>query len=105
MKFIITESQKDKAIFKYLDNQDLVVIGYGDNLYFVNSEEDEFAKIKFNDISKWCTIGRDLMNEIASFFSLTNIDSISVIADWVKSKLGEDFRTVDVEREIIVRYF
>ena len=105
MKYLITESQKDKAIFKYLDNQDLVVIGYGDNLYFVNSEEDEFAKIKFNAISQWCTIGRDLMNEIASFFSLTNIDSISVIADWVKSKLGEDFRTVDVEREIIVRYF
>jgi hypothetical protein len=105
MKLVITESQKDKAVFKYLDNQDLVVIGYGENLYFVNSEEDEFAQIKFNDRSKWCTISRDLMNEVASFFSLTNIESISVIADWVKSKLGEDFRAVDVYGEIIVQYF
>ena len=72
MKFIITESQKDKAIFKYLDNQDLVVIGYGDNLYFVNSEEDEFAKIVYVDSSdlirieneerKWAEIEQILLD-------------------------------------------
>ena len=105
MKYIITESKLNSIVFMYLDNQDFKKIFYGTNVYFVNSENDELAQIKFNYTSKWCTISRGLMYEVANFFSLTNIDSISVTADWAKSKLGGDFRTVDVEREIIVRYF
>ena len=44
-------------------------------------------------------------DEVANFFSLTNIDSISSIDEWVKNKVDDNPRTVDVEREIIVRYF
>ena len=105
MKFIITESKLNSIVSMYLDNQDFKKIFYGTNVYFVNSEKDEYAQIKFNYTSKWCTISRGLMDEVANFFSLTNIDSISSIDEWVKNKLDDNPRTVDVEREIIVRYF
>ena len=68
MKYLITESQINKVIFKYLDNQDFVYMEYGINCYFLNSEKDEYAQIKLN--SHRCTIDRKLMTEIASFFSL-----------------------------------
>ena len=103
MKYLITESQFDKVIFKYLDNQDFIRIQYGVNDFFVNSKEDTYAQIKFN--SHRCTIDRKLMTEITSFFSLKNIDSISYISKWVASKTGTNYRTVDVESDIIIYYF
>jgi hypothetical protein len=45
------------------------------------------------------------MSEVANFFSLTNIDSISAIDEWVKDKLDDNPQAVHVENEIIVRYF
>jgi hypothetical protein len=103
MKYLITESQLDKVIFKYLDNQDFVYMEYGINGYFLNSEKDEYAQIKLN--SHRCTIDRKLMTEIASFFSLDNFDSLSSIAKWVESKTGTHYITVGVESDIIVYYF
>jgi len=105
MKYLITESQFDKVIFKYLDNQDFKNVFYGHNIYFVNSKEDEYAQIKFNYTSKWCTVSEELMNEVSNFFSLINADSISAINKWVENKLGEEFSTSNVERNIIVHYF
>ena len=105
MKYLITESQLDKVIFKYLDNQDFIKVEYGDNIYFVNSENDEYAQIRLNDISSWCTIERKLMKEIADFFSLSNIDAIAAIDKWVSNKVGLHFRTVDVSNGIIIYYF
>jgi hypothetical protein len=103
MKYLITDSQLNKIIFKYLDNQDFIRIKYGVNDFFVNSEKDEYAQIKFN--SHRCTIDRKLMTEIASFFSLKNIDSLSSIAKWVESKTGTNYMTVEAESDIIVYYF
>lgn len=104
MKYLITESQRDKVIFKYLDNQDFIKIDEGVNIYFVNSENDEYAQIRFITISHWCMIEFYLMKEIATFFSLDNSSAISVISRWVESKLGLECRTIEVSREIIIRY-
>ena len=103
MKYLITESQINKVIFKYLDNQDFVYMEYGINGYFLNSEKDEYAQIKLN--SHRCTIDRKLMTEIASFFSLDNFDSLSSIAKWVESKTGTRYGAVDAQSDIIVYYF
>ena len=105
MKYLITESQRDNAIFKYLDNQDFIKVEYGINIYFVNSENDEYAQIRYDEISRWCTIERDLMKEIADFFSLDNNNSISVIAEWTESKTELHYRTVDVANRIVIYYF
>ena len=105
MKYLITESQINNVIFKYLDNQDFVYMEYGENGYFLNSKSDEYAQIKFNNRSHWCTIERKLMDEIVSFFSLNNIDAISAISKWVENKIGTHYNAVDVQSDIVVYYF
>jgi hypothetical protein len=105
MKYVITESQREKIIFKYLDNQDLIQKEYGTYEYFLNSENDEYAQIKFNERSRWCTIEKELMVEIASFFSLEYREAMSLITKWVENKVGVEFNTIETQSEIIVRYF
>ena len=105
MKFLITESKLNSIVSMYLDNQDFKKIFYGKNVYFVNSEKDEYAQIKFNYTSKWCTISFGLMNEVANFFSLDSGNSISLINKWAENKLGEDSMMIHVETDLIVHYF
>jgi hypothetical protein len=87
MKYLITESQFDKVIFRYLDNQDFIPIEKGDNIYFVNSEGDEYAQIRYNKDDGWCYIHYKLVDEISSFFSLEESDSMEVIGRWVENTL------------------
>ena len=87
MKYLITESQFDKVIFRYLDNQDFIRIEKGNRIYFVNSEGDEYAQIKYNKNDGWCFISIDLIKEISSFFSLQRSDSKEVIGRWVENTL------------------
>ena len=87
MKYLITESQFDKVIFKYLDNQDFIVTGNDTSLFFINSESDEYAQIRYDEDSEVCFINIDLVKEISSFFSLQHSDSKQVIAKWVENTL------------------
>ena len=87
MKYLITESKLNKAIFRYLDNQDFVVIKISNRLYFVNSENDEYAQIRYDEDSEVCFINIDLVKEISSFFSLERSDSKEVIGMWVENAL------------------
>ena len=105
MKYLITESQIDKVIFKYLDNQDFVQIKYGENIYLVNSEKDEYAQIRYNVRVNWCTVNYDLMDEIVSFFSLGNSDAILVIDRWVEKTFNVSSVAADVQSDIVVYYF
>ena len=87
MKYLITESQIDKVIFKYLDNQDFIRIEKGDNIYFVNSEGDIYAQIVYNKNNGWCYIYYKLVEEISAFFSMQKSDSESLIGRWVENTL------------------
>ena len=87
MKYLIKESQFDKVIFKYLDNQDFIQIEKNDNIYFVNSERDEFAQIRYNKKDGWCGINYKLVEEISRFFSMEESDSKEVIGRWVENTL------------------
>ena len=87
MKYLITESQFDKIIFKYLDNQDFIQIEENNRIYFVNSEGDEYAQIRFDKKDGWCMIYYKLVNEISAFFSMQESDSESVISRWVENTL------------------
>ena len=87
MKFLITESKLENIISKYLDNQDFVKIDKGENVYFVNSEGDRLAEIRFDKNDSWCYINYDLVKEISSFFSMKESDSEQVIGRWVESTL------------------
>ncbi len=87
MKYLITESQIDRLIFKYLDNQDFIQIEKKDSIYFVNSEGDEYAQIRYDKNNGWCYIYWKLIGEISSFFSLGENDSQKVIGRWVENTL------------------
>jgi hypothetical protein len=87
MKYLITESQFDKVIFKYLDNQDFIPIERGDKIYFANSESDEYSQIRYNKEDGWCYVYWTLIEEISSFFSLEQTNAEQVIGRWVENTL------------------
>jgi len=87
MKYLITESQFDKVIFKYLDNQDFIQIENDDKIFFVNSVNDVYAQIRFDKKYGWCYIGYKLIEEISAFFSMEEDDSELVIGRWVENTL------------------
>ena len=101
MKYLITESQFDNIVFKYLDNQDFVVIKMKNRLYYVNSEGDEYAQVRYHPKDRWCTIHYDLADEVSKFFSLDYEDSINLINKWIEDKLGIKSINVEVASPIV----
>jgi len=87
MKYLITESQFDKVIFKYLDNQDFIQIDFDEKIYFVNSVNDVYAQIKYDKNDNWCYVYYKLIEEISTFFSMSHYDSELVIGRWVENTL------------------
>lgn len=87
MKYLITESQIDRVIFRYLDNQDFIQIKRGDSIFFVNSEGDKYAQIRYDKKNGWCYVYWKLVDEISSFFSLEESYSEQVIGMWVENTL------------------
>ncbi len=95
MKYKITDKQLYDVIFLYLDNQDFIQVERKNNIYFVNSEGDEYAQIKYVMDDGECMMEIKLIKEISSFFSLENYDSRDVIKDWVENKLQMKVGLVD----------
>ena len=87
MKYLITESQFYKVIFEYLDNQDFIITGNDTSLFFINSESDDLAQIRYDEDRGVCFINIDLNREISSFFSLGRDESQRVISRWVENTL------------------
>ena len=87
MKYLITESQLDNIIFRYLNNQDFIQIERNNGTYFVNSEGDKYAQIKFDKDDGSCGIYYNLVQEISRFFSIEYSDSKQVIGEWVENTL------------------
>ena len=95
MKYLINESQIDKVIFKYLDNQDFIIrksvktsFGVSNIIHFLNSEGDLRADSIINFYRDGdCWINFELIDEIAKFFSFDFDTSKYVIARWVQNKL------------------
>jgi hypothetical protein len=91
VKYIITESQRDKIVFRYLDNQDFDIFKIGASTYFKHPNDDDFAQIKYGGNhanNELCFIYIDLIKEISSFFSLNNYQSTRVVGQWVKKTLN-----------------
>ena len=103
MKYLITESQLDRVIFIYLDNQDFIQIKKNNFIYFVNSEGDEYAQIRYNEDSEVCFINIDLVKEISSFFSLELSVSKEVIGRWVENTLQMKVTDTYVDLSLKIR--
>ena len=103
MKYKITDSQLESVIFLYLDNQDFIPIEKGNNIYFFNSEGDEYSQIRYDKSDGWCYIYWKLIGEISSFFSLDESDSEQVIGRWVENTL--QMRVTDTLSSLNQIYF
>ena len=77
----------ERVIFSYLDSQDFIVTGNDTSLFFINSESDVYAQIRYDEDSEVCFINIDLVKEISSFFSLELSVSKEVIGRWVENTL------------------
>jgi hypothetical protein len=88
MKYLITESQaKIAATFHKLDMKKFIQIDRNDSVYFVKSENDEYAQIRYDKSDGLCGIHYKLIYQISSFFSLEESDSKQVIGRWVENTL------------------
>ena len=87
MKYIITESQFDRAVFKYLDNQDFIQFEDKDTIYFVNSEGDKYSQIRYDMSDNFSFMNYELVDEISLFFSLSDSDSEKSIVRWIGDTL------------------
>ena len=88
MKYLITESQaKIAATFLKLDMKKFIRIKRDNKIYFVKSENDKYAQIRYDENSEVCFINLDLIKEISSWFSLQRSDSKEVIGRWVENTL------------------
>ena len=89
MKFLITESQINNVVFKYLDNQDFVKDTTKDDIFFLNSIDDEKGVIVFNKKKGMLYISWALRDEIASFFSINGSHSLNLIIDWAQGHIDQ----------------
>jgi hypothetical protein len=99
MKLIITESQLEKSVFKYLDMKDPYVLKTSHSYMFFTSrqtiEEGENPIMNYSMRDKDCFISSDFAEDVVNMFSLFPDNALSIISDWVENKLGVD----------VVRYY
>lgn len=91
MKYLITESQFEKTIFKYLDMKDPYVFKTPHSYYFFTSRESMKAGdspiINYDIEDEDCFIGSDFARDVATMFSLYPDNALSIISDWIENKL------------------
>ena len=92
MKLIITESQLEETIFKFIDMKDPYVFKTSHSYFFFTSLESmkdgESPIIKYDIEDEDCFISSDFARGVATIFSLYPDNALSVISDWVENKLG-----------------
>jgi hypothetical protein len=87
MKVLITESQLDRVIFRYLDSLNFIQIETSSNIFFVNSEDDKHAQIRYNKKNGVGQITLNLIEDISALFSLNDRTSKDIIGKWVGNTL------------------
>jgi len=76
----------DKIIFKYLDDNNLIILNSETDVYFVEDRNYKYAQIRLTNTGI-CFIVDGLIEEISAFFSMGYIDSKEVIGRWVGNTL------------------
>jgi len=104
MKYLITESQLDSLIFRYLDSQDFIQVNYTYETYFVNSSSDRQGVIRYDGRDERCYIDLNLIDEISSFFSLKETYSKNIIKEWVSNKLNVEIKHSSTVGEFFSEY-
>ena len=91
MKYLIAESQLENLIFRYLDNLNLHKVEDKGDYYFWSSKESwessEYVVISAYHKRKDCFVSSSLLVELSTFFSLELGVALSIIGEWVETKI------------------
>ena len=92
MKIIISESQLESFIYKYLDMKGLKLLktSVSYNFYIYNDGGDSRQFLISCDMDGHCFISSILAGDVCSLFSLHPDNALSIISDWVETKIGID---------------
>ena len=109
MKFILTESAIKRAISKYLDKKDFIILDMGKTfnnyIYLYNSSDDEVAQIcvyttnAIGEKRNWVFVTYYLIEEISEFFTIDREIALDIIGDWVGEKLSITPKRVEDARK------
>ena len=89
----------DKIIFKYLDDNNLIILNSETDVYFVEDINYKYAQIRLTNTGI-CFIVDGLIEEISAFFSMGYIDSKEVIGRWVGNTLQTEVTSSELEKDI-----
>ena len=105
MKYIVTESQLDRVIFKYLDIQDFVLYDdkrkFNNYIYFLNNITDDTAQISvyvtnaFGEVRDWVYVNGELIQVLSNFFSIDEDKCLETIKRWVSNFLNMEVGKIE----------
>ena len=105
MKYLITESQFEKVIFKYLDIQDFVLYDekkkFNNYIYFLNHINDDTAQISiydtnaFGEVRDWVYVNGELIQVLSNFFSIDEDECLETIKRWVSNFLNMEVGKIE----------
>jgi hypothetical protein len=93
MEYLITESQYDRVVFRFLNDKNLIIIEKSDEaLFFTDSVDNEYSQIYFSQIDGKCFIRNKLINDVSYRYQLNRIDTERVIGRWVQKRINLFFK-------------
>ena len=105
MKYLVTESQLDRVIFKYLDIQDFVLYDdkrkFNNYIYFLNNITDDTAQISvyvtnaLGEDRDWVYVNGELIQVLSNFFSIDEDECLETIIRWVSSVLNMEVSRIE----------
>jgi hypothetical protein len=88
MNYIISESQLDKIIFRYLDNRNFIVVETQNKIFFTYSKDDEQAQIRYDKNFDRCFVYFEIINKISDFLPVSSVEVRECISRWVAHTLN-----------------
>jgi len=92
MKYLITESQLNNSVFKYLDTQNFFSVEDRGDLYLWESEsswrESQYPLISTNVNYDDAFVSCDLITRISDFFPISLDDALLLVGEWFKYRYG-----------------
>jgi hypothetical protein len=99
MKFLITESKLENAIFSYIDSLLDKIDFYGEIYYMYKGTKNGVIKYSKGG-DNYVTV--HIIQDVSNMFSIGYIQAYSYILEWSKSRIDEDIKGLRTTNYIYV---
>ena len=97
MKYLITESQLDRTILRFLEIQGFKKVQRKSIIFFTTNPDSGTSDIAYYRNQGRLYITAELCSSIMSMFSLEELyDCLSLVKQWVGSEIGKTINIEDV---------